>query len=60
MMIMSVNYHYVRQKAGRKKFVYRVYKTDWKRAELVCSCPTEEGAKAKVKQLIEEARRPRQ
>lgn len=59
MMIMSMNYHYVKQKAGRRKFVYRVYKTDLKRAEFICGYPTEEGAKAKVKQLIEEERRPK-
>lgn len=59
MMIMSMNYHYVKQKAGRRKFVYRVYKTDLKRAEFICGYPTEEAAKAKVKQLIEEERRKR-
>jgi len=59
MMLMSMNYHYVKQKAGRRKFVYRVYKTDLKRAEFICGYPTEEAAKAKVKQLIEEERRKR-
>lgn len=59
MMIMSINYHYVKQKAGRRKFVYRVYKTDLKVSEFVCSYPTEDAAKAKVKQLTEEERRKR-
>jgi hypothetical protein len=59
MMIMSMNYHYVKQKAGRRKFVYRVYKTDLKRAEFICSYPIEDAAKAKVKQLIAEERRPK-
>ena len=56
---MSINYHYVKQKAGRRKFVYRVYKTDLKVSQFVCSYPTEDAAKAKVKQLTEEERRKR-
>jgi hypothetical protein len=59
MMIMSMNYYYIKQKAGRRKFVYRIYKTNWKVSEFVCSFPTEDAAKAKVKQLIAEERRPK-
>lgn len=59
MMIMSIKYFYIKQKAGRRKFVYRIYKTNWKVSEFVCGYPTEEGAKAKVKQLIAEERRKR-
>ena len=56
---MSIKYFYIKQKAGRRKFVYRVYKTDLKVSEFVCSYPTEDAAKAKVKQLTEEERRKR-
>ena len=59
MMIMSIKYFYIKQKAGRRKFVYRIYKTNWKVSEFVCSYPTEDAAKAKVKQLTEEERRPK-
>lgn len=59
MMIMSIKYFYIKQKAGRRKFVYRIYKTNWKVSEFVCSYPTEDAAKAKVKQLIAEERRPK-
>ena len=58
-MIMSIKYFYIKQKAGRRKFVYRIYKTNWKVSEFVCSYPTEDAAKAKVKQLIAEERRPK-
>ena len=58
MMFDRVNYAYVKTKKGRK-FVYRIYKTSAKRIDFVCSYPTEDAAKAKVKQLIAEERRPK-
>ena len=46
-----MKYFYINQKNGRKS-VYRVYKTDFHRCEFIKSFPSEDAAKALVKQLI--------
>lgn len=50
-----MKYFYINQKNGRKS-VYRVYKTDFHRCEFVKSFPSEDAAKALVKQLIMDKR----
>lgn len=51
-----MKYFSIKQKNGRKS-VYRVYKTDFRHCELIKSFPTEDAAKALVKQLIMEDKR---
>lgn len=45
-----MNYFFIKQKKGRKS-VYRIYKTDLRKCEFICSFPTEEAASYKLKQL---------
>lgn len=52
----GMKYFHIQQKNGRKS-VFRVFKTDYRRCEFVKSFPSEDAAKALVKQLIEEERR---
>lgn len=51
-----MKYFSIKQKNGRKS-VFRVFKTDFHRCEFIKSFPSEDAAKALVKQLIEEERR---
>lgn len=51
-----MKYFSIKQKNGRK-VVFRVYKTDYNKCEFIKSFPSEDAAKALVKQLIEEERR---
>ena len=51
-----MKYFHNHQKNGRKS-VYRVFKTDFHRCEFIKSFPTEDAAKACVKQLIMEDKR---
>lgn len=48
-----MNYFYIKQKNGRK-VVFRVYRTDFKKCVLVQGFPSEDAARAKVKQLNSE------
>ena len=51
-----MKYFSIKQKNGRKS-VFRVFKTDFHRCEFIKSFPSEDAAKALVKQLIEEERK---
>ena len=51
-----MKYFHIRQKNGRKS-VFRVFKTDYHRCEFVKSFPSEDAARACVKQLIMEDRK---
>lgn len=51
-----MKYFYIQQKNGRKT-VFRVYKTDYRKCELVDTFKSEDKAKDCVKHLIEEDRK---
>ena len=51
-----MKYFFIKQKNGRK-VVFRVYKTDYHKCEFIKSFPSEDAAKACVKQLTMEEKR---
>lgn len=51
-----MKYFSIKQKNGRKS-VFRVFKTDYHKCEFIKSFPSEDAAKALVKQLIMEDRK---
>jgi hypothetical protein len=50
-----MKYFFIKQKNGRKD-VWRVFRTSSMRCEFIQGFPSEDAAKASVKQLIEEER----